>query len=128
MAMTASQWGKVLPVISAFIDGKAIQYLRLGKWMDVSPGAVCTFADPSECYRIKPEPVLRPWTEAEIDEQIIKQVVVRHKSLPTMGPLRRSFCGVIAVAGSDVDDEDMPETLLENYVIAATGAPCGVEE
>ena len=66
--MTREEAKEILPIITAFVDGKTIQtYLRgSGKWIAV--GEHLDMSDlsawPSD-YRIKPEPKYRPFKNAE---------------------------------------------------------------
>lgn len=121
----ARQW---LPILQAYADGKQIQsdVIPAG-WADVY--SVNTAK--SACrYRIKPEPVLRPWTEAEIEAECIKGTVIRYKN-PSVPPV----IGAISINGSQVccgshrlRSASDATWLMENCVIAATGDPCGVME
>lgn len=63
----AKQW---LPLVQALIEGKTVQYRHhADRWSDaewVNPGEL----DASE-YRIKPEPVLRPWRWDEVPKVFV---------------------------------------------------------
>lgn len=66
--MTREELKKVMPILTAFVDGKTIQnYLRgSGKWIAV--GEHLDMSDLiawSSDYRIKPEPKYRPFKNAE---------------------------------------------------------------
>ena len=66
--MTREELKKVMPILTAFVDGKTIQnYLRgSGKWIAVGEHLDMSdlFAWSSD-YRIKPEPKYRPFKDAE---------------------------------------------------------------
>ena len=66
--MTREELKKVMPILTAFADGKTIQnYLRgSGKW--IAAGEHLDMSDLfvwSSDYRIKPEPKYRPFKDAE---------------------------------------------------------------
>lgn len=46
----------LLPLLTAYAEGKTIQYSNGGKWYDASSPA---FNEPLSLYRVKPEPVTR---------------------------------------------------------------------
>lgn len=77
---------------------------------------------------IAPEPRWRPWTEAEIEAECIKGTVLKstgpHKNV---GPMSYSG-GELFVGPTGKCHMNRGQFLLENYVIAATGEPCGVLE
>lgn len=76
--------------------------------------------------RIKPEPVLRPWTEAEIEAECVKGTVLKSKALQSLRRIERDAEGRWCLERSC--GSWTPSGLLEKWVIAATGAPCGVYE
>ncbi len=61
--MTREQAAKSLPVITAYVEGKYIQYFEshTQKWIDCSEPNFHT----TNTYRIKPEKKYRPWTFEE---------------------------------------------------------------
>lgn len=54
--MNIQQAKELLPIISAFAEGKTIQYYIDADWIDVSPDGAVDFSDNPSNYRIKPEP------------------------------------------------------------------------
>ena len=54
--MKRQQAKELLPIISAFAEGKTIQYYIDADWIDVSPDGAVDFSDNPSNYRIKPEP------------------------------------------------------------------------
>lgn len=53
-----NKWKALLPVVTAFAEGKVIQE-RNGcgdRWRDIQPGVTPTFFMEVENYRVKPEP------------------------------------------------------------------------
>ena len=61
--MTREEWEKRLPLIQAFVDGKAIEVLnyRTGKWNESESIAFTSFIDR---YRIKAMPKCRPFKDS----------------------------------------------------------------
>lgn len=63
--MNREHWKAMLPVITAFAEGKAVQTNCIGSnWINSQDEL--RFDDHPENYRIKPEPKWRPWKEGEI--------------------------------------------------------------
>lgn len=61
--MTPERAAELLPIITAFAEGKTIQFLAFnGEWSDVPSPAW----DDRSKYRIKPTPTLRPWKPEEV--------------------------------------------------------------
>ncbi len=54
--MKRQQAKELLPIISAFAEGKTIQYYYGDNWVDISPDGAVDFSDNPSHYRIKPEP------------------------------------------------------------------------
>lgn len=67
--MTREEMRKMLPIIQAYIDGKAVEYYNEheSEWVpfDKEYSFFITFFDSPEAYRIKPEPKYRPFKDAE---------------------------------------------------------------
>lgn len=127
--MTPCDFRKVANNLLAVADGKKLQFLnpKTSEYQDCFDSACPTVTVQflATC-RIKPEPVLRPWTEAEIAAECIRGTVLKSKSGAHMAPLCK-IGGEFRI-GTAVNARHLPEWLLESYVIAATGAPCGVIE
>ena len=60
--MTREEAKQLLPIIQAFAEGKNIQLLDGGKWLDVYE---TDFHESTYKYRIKPEPKCRPFKSQE---------------------------------------------------------------
>lgn len=56
--MTRKEAKEMLPIIQAYAEGKTIQFLDGGKWLDVYE---TDFHESTYKYRIKPEPKYRPF-------------------------------------------------------------------
>ena len=61
--MTREQTIEAIRVMQAFVDGKEVQSMYAGNWQTVT---VPRWDWPNYNYRIKPTPVLRPWTADEV--------------------------------------------------------------
>ena len=59
--MTRDEAKQLLPVMQAWIEGKEIQYMQDGKWLDYK-GQL----EERKAFRIKPEPKLRAWKPEEV--------------------------------------------------------------
>lgn len=59
--MKRQQAKELLPIISAFAEGKRIQYYYGDNWVDIRPDTAVDFSDNPSNYRIKPEPKYRPF-------------------------------------------------------------------
>lgn len=126
--MTREQAGIISARLRAFADGKTIQY-PAGDGFNDWPGGGPTLATPMRAVleaRIKPEPVLRPWTEAEIEAECIKGTVLKY--MDSIGPISKLGCD-IRVGAQYIGEMSKAVTMLMKYgKVAATGAPCGVYE
>ena len=61
--MNKEQTIEAIKVMQAFVDGKEVQSMYDGKWASVT---VPRWSWDDTQYRIKPTPVLRPWTADEV--------------------------------------------------------------
>ena len=60
--MTREEAKELLPIMQAYADGRTIQFLDGGKWLDLYES---DFYKSPERYRIKPEPKYRPFKTKE---------------------------------------------------------------
>lgn len=60
--MTREEVKEMLPIIQAYAEGRTIQFLDGGKWLDLYES---DFYKSPERYRIKPEPKYRPFKTKE---------------------------------------------------------------
>lgn len=116
---------KQIEILQAFKEGKKIEILcddDLWAWVDKSH----IFDFEHNEYRIKPEPKLRPYKDAEEFLTAIKE----HGILKSYGlyyqPIFFDDKGVIIYAGSKIESYDFVE--LNEYFAWQDGSPCGVEE
>lgn len=68
--MTRKEAKEMIPIIQAYAEGKTIQFLDGGKWLDVYK---TDFHESAYKYRIKPEPKYRPFkTKEECWNEMLK--------------------------------------------------------
>ena len=60
--MTRAEVKEMLPILQAYAEGRTIQFLDGGKWLDLCE---TDFYKSPERYRIKPEPRYRPFKTQE---------------------------------------------------------------
>ena len=60
--MTREEVKEMLPIMQAYAEGKTIQFLDGGKWLDLCE---TDFYESPDRYRIKPEPKYRPFKTNE---------------------------------------------------------------
>jgi len=79
--MTRQRTLEFLPLITAYANGKTIQYrgLQSDPWADLGQPI---WVDPADCYRIKPEP--REWTlyKPSATENVSFKAGAAHPSFP----------------------------------------------
>ena len=68
--MTREEVKKMLPIMQAYAEGRTIQFLDGGKWLDLYES---DFYKSPERYRIKPKPKYRPFnTQEECWDEMLK--------------------------------------------------------
>ena len=68
--MTRKEAKELLPIMQAYAEGRTIQFLDGGKWLDLYES---DFYKSPERYRIKPEPKYRPFkTQEECWNEMLK--------------------------------------------------------
>lgn len=73
--MNREEAKKILPILTAFVEGKNIQvFTNTGIWMDSNDIGLYSLGSWPEGYRIKPEPTYRPFKDgAECWETVQKE-------------------------------------------------------
>ena len=118
------KWESLLPVIQAYADGKDIEY-RLGpakgvKWEKIN-GAI-DFIAPADCYRVKPEPVYRPFADAAEFAPHRDRWVMHIKAQIHICRRVSQYSDVaVLVDGQRLEYSE----LLEQFVFD-DGSPCGI--
>ena len=131
--MTREELKKVMPILTAFVDGKTIQnYLRgSGKWIAVGEHLDMSdlFAWPSD-YRIKPEPKYRPFKNAEEcwNEMQKHQPFGWIKSKNDSTINKFMFIDSLRKDEVSISNIDFNYNDLVEYYIFADGAPFGMKE
>ena len=131
--MTREELKKVMPILTAFVDGKTIQnYLRgSGKWIAVGEHLDMSdlFAWPSD-YRIKPEPKYRPFKDAEEcwNEMQKHQPFGWIKSKNNSTINKFMFIDSLRKDEVSISNIDFNYNDLVEYYIFADGAPFGMKE
>ena len=131
--MTREELKKVMPILTAFADGKTIQnYLRgSGKWIAV--GEHLDMSDLfvwSSDYRIKPEPKYRPFKDAEEcwNEMQKHQPFGWIKSKDDSTINKFMFIDSLRKDEVSISNVDFNYNDLVEYYIFADGAPFGMKE
>ena len=72
--MNREEAKKILPILTAFVEGKNIQvFTNTGIWVDSNDISLYNLGSWPEGYRIKPEPKYRPFKDAdECWQEILK--------------------------------------------------------
>lgn len=123
--MTPEEIRRAAANLLAMADGKTLLY----RGAEYSCDDMKCDSDIGRVARasIKPEPKLRPWTEAEADAACDRGEIVRSRKGDYRGPLTKS-CGKYYVSHQAQCESHALHYLRDNFTIAATGAPCGVLE
>jgi hypothetical protein len=121
--MNIEQTKEAIRIMQAFVDGKEVQSMYDGKWASVT---VPRWNWDDTQYRIKPTPVLRPWTADEVplgawlrykgNNQSIRMLIVCN--------LQIGLCGYQTNYPYDYLRDEM-EHSTDN---GKTWLPCGVME
>ena len=131
--MTREEAKEMLPIIQAYAEGKTIQFLDGGKWLDLYE---TDFYKSPDRYRIKPEPRYRPFkTQEECWNEMQK-----HQPFGWLKSKKNgSFCCIGEVSWSDEfkivtiplsTSESLSrssDSVFDEYTFA-DGAPFGVIE
>ncbi len=112
--MNIEQTKEAIKVMQAFVDGKEVQSMYDGKWASVT---VPRWSWDDTQYRIKPTPVLRPWTADEVP----LGAWMRKKQDLTCRWL-------LSMTANDAVRKDMSECSEHSTDLGKTWLPCGVME
>lgn len=132
--MNREQAKRVLPILTAYVEGKAIQYYE-GKerWTEIGTINMSNLFIFPENYRIKPEPTYRPFRDgAECWEAVQKQEAfgwVKLKIDPlnmTIGIAEVNKCNVF-LSGSRFEAPFDYKEAFEKLIFA-DGEPFGMKE
>ena len=112
--MTREQTIEAIRVMQAYVDGKEVEYLRIGIWNLIT--TPCWNWNSIE-YRIKPTSTLRPWTVDEVPLGAWRRV----KRLP-------SERAIIAHVALSINFKQWLEEREHSTDGGKTWLPCGVME
>ena len=121
--MTREEAKQMLPIIQAYAEGKTIQFLDGGKWLDVYE---TDFHESTYKYRIKPEPKYRPF---RTQEECWKEMNKHHP----FGWVRSTMSDDLYLIESISDEINYNRTFASynesfEWVKFADGTPFGVME
>ena len=121
--MTPLRAKKLLPIITAFAEGKRIQFNGKNiykNWTDVEDPV---FSSNFE-YRVKPTSKLRPWKP----EEVPVGAVVRHKKTGLRMLIEGNNNDVVVMRAGDYSMELLLENWMYSVDFGRTWLPCGVME
>ena len=122
--MESKNTKELLPIITAFAEGKQIQFFHCGVWNDVP---YPSFNEESHLYRIKPEPKYRPfkskkecWNEMQKHKPFGWVISIKTENFEQI-----TYVGPNIVSISDTDPYF--STAFDNYKFV-DGSPFGIKE
>ena len=122
--MNIEQTKEAIRIMQAFVDGKEVVSMRTPAVTENDP--YWSWGDDTEMYRIKPTPVLRPWTADEVP--LGAWIKLKHDDDWKSLILEVDRIGKICVYGGTI----FCEAALENHEHSTDGGktwlPCGVME
>ena len=131
--MTREEAKELLPIMQAYAEGKTIQFLDGGKWLDLCE---TYFYESPDRYRIKPEPKYRPFkTQEECWDEMLK-----HQPFGWVKSKDKDYFHLIGLVQFESEFEDViitfatsenlarsSHSIYENYIFA-DGTPFGIKE
>ena len=131
--MTREEAKELLPIIQAYAEGRTIQFLDGGKWLDLYES---DFYKSPERYRIKPEPRYRPfktqeecWNEMQKHQPFGWLKSKKNERFHCIGEVYWSdkFETVCIVLSTSESLSRSSDSVFDGYTFA-DGAPFGVME
>ena len=131
--MTREEAKQLLPIMQAYAEGRTIQFLDGGKWLDLCES---DFYESPERYRIKPEPKYRPFkTKEECWNEMLKHQPFGWLKSKKNGRLRcvgevlwSDEFKIVTIALSTSESLSRSSDSVFNEYTFADGAPFGVME
>lgn len=122
--MESKNTKELLPIITAFAEGKQIQFFHCGVWNDVP---YPSFNEESHLYRVKPEPKYRPFkSKKECWNEMQK-----HKPFGWVISIKTENFEQITYVGPNIisisDTNPYFSTAFDNYKFV-DGSPFGIKE
>ena len=128
--MTRKEAKEMLPIMQAYAEGRTIQFLDGGKWLDLYES---DFYKSPERYRIKPEPKYRPfktkeecWNEMQKHQPFGWLKNKKRESVILIGNVYMDK-EVLIVWATNERDYNSASMVFNKYVFA-DGAPFGISE
>ena len=128
--MTREEVKEMLPIMQAYAEGRTIQFLDGGKWLDLYES---DFYKSPERYRIKPEPKYRPfktkeecWNEMQKHQPFGWLKNKKRESVILIGNVYMDK-EVLIVWATNERDYNSASMVFNKYVFA-DGAPFGISE
>lgn len=131
--MTREEAKELLPIMQAYAEGRTIQFLDGGKWLDLCES---DFYESPERYRIKPEPKYRPfktkeecWNEMQKHQPFgwVKSKYKGYFHLIGLVRFESEFEDVVITFATSENLARSPHSIYENYIFA-DGTPFGIKE
>ena len=131
--MTREEVKKMLPIMQAYAEGRTIQFLDGGKWLDLCE---TDFYESPDRYRIKPEPKYRPFkTKEECWNEMLKHqpfgwVKSKDKGyfhLIGLVQFESEFKDVVITFATSENLARSSHSIYDNYIFA-DGTPFGIRE
>ena len=128
--MTREEVKEMLPIMQAYAEGRTIQFLDGGKWLDLYES---DFYKSPERYRIKPEPKYRPFkTKEECWNEMQKHQPfgwLKNKERESVILIGNVYMDkeVLIVWATNEKDYNSASMVFNKYVFA-DGTPFGIRE
>lgn len=129
--MNREEAKKILPILTAFVEGKNIQvFTNTGIWIDSDDISLYNLGSWPEGYRIKPDPTYRPFKNAEEcwNEMQKHQPFGWIKSKNDSTINKSMFIDSLRKDEVSISNVDFNYNDLAEYYIFADGAPFGMKE
>lgn len=131
--MTREEAKELIPIMQAYAEGRTIQFLDGGKWLDLCE---TDFYESPDRYRIKPEPKYRPFKSMEE----CWREMLKHQPFGWVKSKDKGYSHLIGLVQFESEFEDVVITfatsenlarsshsIYENYIFA-DGTPFGIKE
>lgn len=131
--MTREEAKELMPIMQAYAEGRTIQFLDGGKWLDLCES---DFYESPERYRIKPEPKYRPfktkeecWNEMQKHQPFgwVKSKDKDYFHLIGLVQFESEFEDVVITFATSENLARSSHSIYENYIFA-DGTPFGIRE
>lgn len=132
--MTSQRAKELLPIITAFAEGKTIQTSynpNESDWSDLTDKSDVEFSNDLH-YRIKPTPTLRPWRPEEVPVGALlrhRTVTFMHSPVTMILSVRGDWIGFVCAETFKLTDmlcENINKSYEHSLDHGKTWLPCGV--